>query len=273
MRVGILHPGAMGAAVGAAVKAAGADVVWASDGRSDASRSRAERTGLRDVGTVEALVESSDIVLCICPPDAAVDVAELVRGAGFTGTYVDANAVAPSTVQRIATILERAGATFVDGDLIGGPPQPGGPTRLYLSGPAAGAVADVIHGPGLESVALSGDLAAASSLKMCYAAWTKGTAALLLAVRAVARQLGVEEALIAEWERTQPGVHERSGGAVGSVPKAWRFVGEMQEIAATFADAGLPEGFALAAAEIYQRLAAFKDSPTTLDEALGALEP
>jgi len=269
--VGLVHPGAMGSAVGAALKSEGVDVVWAGEGRSPATRSRAEKAGLRDAQTLEALVQSSEIMLSICPPDAAVDVAEQVCAARFAGTYVDANAIAPTTVRRIAAAVEGAGATFVDGDLIGGPPRPGGPTRLYLSGDAAAPVAVVLRGPGLESVALEGDLAAASTLKMCYAAWTKGSSALLLAIRAAARELGVEEALLAEWDRTQPGLRQRSEGAVGSVPKAWRFVGEMQEIAATFADVGLPDGFALAAAEIYSRLAEFKDGEASLDEALDAL--
>ena len=270
-RVGLLHPGAMGGAVGAALTSAGTPVVWASAGRSGATRERAERAGLSDAGTVQALDEASELVLCICPPDAAVDVARSVADVGFAGTYVDANAVAPATVHRIASIVERAGATFVDGDLIGGPPQPGGPTRLYLSGAGAPSVADALHGPGLESVALSGDAAAASTLKMCYAAWTKGSAALLLAIRAAARDLGVEDALLVEWDRTQPGLRGRSEGSVSSVPKAWRFVGEMHEIAATFSEAGLPDGFALAAAEVYERLVAFKDTDATLDDALATM--
>jgi len=269
--VGLLHPGAMGAAVGAALRSVGTDVVWASDGRSDATRARAERGGLRDVGTVGVLASESDIVLSICPPHAAVDVAELVAGTGFSGTYVDGNAVAPATVHHIASIVEQGGATFIDGDLIGGPPQPGGPTRLYLSGAGAPSVATAVKGPGLEAVALDGDLAAASTVKMCYAAWTKGTAALLLAIRAAARQLGVEDALLAEWDRTQLGLRSRSEGAVGSVPKAWRFIGEMHEIAETFASVGLPDGFAEAAADIYRRLETFENADVPLDRALDAL--
>jgi 3-hydroxyisobutyrate dehydrogenase-like beta-hydroxyacid dehydrogenase len=270
-RVGLLHPGAMGTAVGAALKAEGVDVAWASEGRSPVTRSRAEKAGLRDAGSVDALVADSELVVSICPPHAALDVAQSVAGAAFAGTYVDANAVSPERVREIAAVVEGTGATFVDGDLIGGPPTPGGPTRLYLSGVAAGAVADVLHGPGLESVVLAGDMAAASTLKMCYAAWTKGTAALLLAIRAAARELGVEEPLLAEWDRTQPGVRARSERALGSVPKAWRFIGEMHEIGATFAAIGLTGGFAEAAAEIYERVATFKDSPATMDEVLRAL--
>lgn len=261
----------MGGAVGAALTTSGVSVRWASEERSAATRSRAEKAGLQDAHSLEALVQSSEIVLSICPPDAAFQVAQRVTEAGFNGTYVDANALAPATVERIASIVVEAGATFVDGDLIGGPPKPGGPTRLYLSGDSAASVAGVLTGPGLETIVLEGDFAAASTLKMCYAAWTKGSAALLLAIRAAARELGVEEALLAEWDRTQPGLRQRSEGAVGSVPKAWRFVGEMQEIAATFADVDLPDGFALAAAEIYSRLAEFKNAEASLSEALDAL--
>jgi 3-hydroxyisobutyrate dehydrogenase-like beta-hydroxyacid dehydrogenase len=249
----------------------GVSVAWASSGRSGATSARAERAGLVDAGTLEALAAEADVLVCICPPDAAVDIAGAVAGTGFAGTYVDANAVSPSRAVRIASIVEEGGATFVDGDLIGGPPRPGGPTRLYLSGAGADSVAGVLAGPGLEAVVLGGDVAAASALKMCYAAWTKGSAALLLAVRAAARQLGVEDDLLAEWDRSQPDLRARSEAALGSVPKAWRFVGEMHEIAATLATQGLPDGFALAAAEVYERLAGFKDTETGMDAALAAL--
>jgi len=270
--VGLLHPGAMGAAVGAALRSEDVEVVWASDGRSEATRARAEKARLRDLGTLEALVSESGLVLCVCPQHVAIDVASAVAGSGFTGTYVDANAVAPATVKRIASIVEDAGAMFVDGDVIGGPPRPGGQTRLYLSGPTAAEIVQLLSGPGLEAVAIGDNVAAASALKMCYASWTKGSAALFLAIRAAARDLGVEDALLAEWDRTQPGLRARSEGAVGSVPKAWRFVGEMEEIAATFSAAGLPDGFALAAADVYSRLAEFKDSAASLNEALDALQ-
>ncbi|MBV9412597.1 MAG: DUF1932 domain-containing protein [Acidimicrobiia bacterium] len=273
VRVGLLHPGAMGAAVGAALRSEGVDVLWVGEGRSKETRARAEGAGLRDMGTVGGLVAESEIVVSICPPHAAVEVAEAVAISGFSGTYVDANAVAPATVHRIASIVSGAGATFVDGDIIGGPPRPGGPTRLYLSGDAASWVADVLTGPGLEAVILGGELTAASALKMLYASWTKGTAALLLAIRAAARELGLEEALLAEWDRTQPGLQARSEGAVGSVPKAWRFIGEMHEIASTFGALGLPEGFAAAAADVYRRLQEFANADVGLNQVLEAVLP
>lgn len=172
---------------------------------------------------------------------------------------MDANAVAPATARALSVVVERAGGRFVDGDLIGGPVRAGGATRLYLSGPAAGEVAALFAPTDLEAVALAGDVAAASALKMCYAAWTKGTSALLLAIRAAADAHGVEAALLEEWTRTQPGLAARSQAAAGTARKAWRFAGEMDQIAACLAEAGLPDGFARAAAELYRRLAAFKD--------------
>jgi 3-hydroxyisobutyrate dehydrogenase-like beta-hydroxyacid dehydrogenase len=277
--IGLLHPGEMGGAVGAALVAGGARVLWASAGRSPASRRRATAAGLHDAGTVGTLVAESDIVLAVCPPHAARDLARAVAGHGFAGTYVDANAVAPATAREIAAIVGAAGAVFVDGGLVGPPPRREGTTRLYLSGPAGDAerVARAFAAGPLEAVRLDAAPGAASALKMAYAAWTKGSAALLMAVRALARAEGVDQALVREWERSQPDLPARSEADVrGSTAKAWRFVGEMEEIAATFAAAGLPRGFHEAAAEIYQRLTSYRDAAETppfgvvVDALLGA---
>jgi 3-hydroxyisobutyrate dehydrogenase-like beta-hydroxyacid dehydrogenase len=257
--VGLLHPGEMGASIGAALRRAGVEVRWASEGRGSATRRRAEAAGLTDAGTLAALGAGSDLVLSVCPRHAAAEVAGAVARLGFAGTFVDANAVAPATARALAATVAAGGGGFVDGDLIGGPVRPGGATRLYLSGPAAGEVAALFAPSDLEAVVLGDDLAAASALKMCYAAWTKGTAALLLAIRAAARANGVEAALVQEWARSQPDLPARSAAATGAVRKAWRFAGELDEVAACFAEAGLPDGFARAAAELYRRLAAAKD--------------
>jgi 3-hydroxyisobutyrate dehydrogenase-like beta-hydroxyacid dehydrogenase len=267
--VGLVHPGQMGASIGGALRERGVAVVWASQGRSPQSSARAIDAGLTDVGTLAALATKADIVVSICPPDAALETARSVTAAGFTGTYLDANAVSPATAAEIATVV---GSGFVDGDIIGGPARPGGTTRLYLSGARAAEVAALFAGSDQVSTqVLDGPPNAASSLKMCYAAWTKGTAALLIAIRSAAATLGVEDALLAEWARSQPDLTARSEGAASTAPKAWRFVGEMEEIAHSFRDAGLPDGFARAAAEIYQRLAPFKDRSPTLPEVLAAI--
>lgn len=149
----------------------------------------------------------------------------------------------------------------MDGDLIGGPVRPGGGTRLYLSGVAAGEVAALFAATDLEAVNLGDDVTAASALKMCYGAWTKGTSALLLTIRAAAAAYGVEEALVTEWARTQPDLAARTQAAAGTARKAWRFAGEMDQVAVCFAEVGLPDGFARAAAELYRRLAPGKELP------------
>jgi 3-hydroxyisobutyrate dehydrogenase-like beta-hydroxyacid dehydrogenase len=276
MVIGVLHPGEMGAAVGAAARLNGAQVIWASDGRGDATRGRAGAAGLEDVGTVERLVAESRLILSICPPAAAVDVGREVAGLGFRGIYVDGNAVAPDTTIAIGDIVSGGGAAFVDGGLIGPPPHRPGTTRLYLSGlGAADVAARFTEGP-LTAIALDNRIGAASALKMAYAGWNKGSQALLLAIRALAAREGVDEALVREWALSMPDLAKRTEQAVsGNAKKAWRFVGEMHEIASTFAAVGLPEGFHQAAAEVFERMAHWKDAPTppSLAEVQKAIAP
>lgn len=274
--LGLLHPGEMGSAVGAAARAGGARVLWTSEGRSGATRTRAEGEGLQDAGTLAQLVSESDIVLSVCPPASAADVARDVAALRFRGTYVDGNAVAPDTTRAIGAIVSAAGATFVDGGIIGPPPRQPGVCRLYLSGSRAADVAAVFRASLLEAIVLDGDIGAASAIKMAYAGWNKGAQALLLAIRAYAMREGVDDALMAEWARSQPDVPRRSENAVtGNTRKAWRFVGEMEEIAKSLEVAGLPDGFHDAAGEVYRRLAGWKDTPAppSVAEVLKALAP
>jgi 3-hydroxyisobutyrate dehydrogenase-like beta-hydroxyacid dehydrogenase len=274
--IGILHPGEMGSAVGAAARAGGARALWASDGRGAATRTRAEADGLEDVGTVERLAAESEVILAICPPAAALDVARDIAALGFRGTYVDANAIAPETTRKIGRLVLAVGATFVDGGIIGPPPRRPGVTRLYLSGAGAAGVAARFSEGLLEAIPLAGPIGAASALKMAYAGWNKGSQALLMAVRALAMREGVDEVLLAEWARSMPDLPKRSEDAVTAhARKAWRFVGEMEQIAATFGADGLPEGFHRAAAEVYRRLAGWKDAPEppSVEEVAKALAP
>lgn len=256
--VGLLHPGAMGATVGGLLVEAGHRVVWAGQGRSDATRERADAAGLVDVNTVLLLANQADVVVSLCPPAAAVEVADAVAAAGFTGTYVDANAVAPDTVRSIADHVEGF-ERLVDGSVVGGPPQSGDdvPTRLYLSGPGADDVALLFDDDALEVVVLDRPVGAASAVKMAFAGWTKATTALAVALRALARAEDVEDAILAEWDRSVGGmrVAERSGRAGPVAAKAWRFEGELHEIADAMAAHDLPDGFHRAAADVYRRLA------------------
>jgi 3-hydroxyisobutyrate dehydrogenase-like beta-hydroxyacid dehydrogenase len=245
--VGLLHPGEMGAAIGAVLRQHGIEVLWASEGRSEATAARAQAAGLIDAGTVAELAQRSNVVVSVCPPHAAAEVAAAVGD--FRGVFVDANAISPATARRIAPMFER----FVDGGIVGGPPSSASGPRLYLSGRDAGTVPALFDGTTVDVRVLSERVGDASALKMAYAAWTKGTAALLLAIREVARSEGVEDALLAEWRGSIPELEARLVSAERSAAaKGWRWVAEMEEIAATFAAVGLPDGFHLAAAEVFR---------------------
>src|SRR5436190_5284960 len=217
----------MGAALGAVLRDRGHDALWASRGRSSTTAKRAEQAGLVDAGDVEELCRRSDILISVCPPHAALDVAR--SAAGFAGIYIDANAVSPETSREIGSLLDR----FVDGGIIGPPPRESGMTRLYLAGADARQIADLFSGTIVDARVVSDQPGAASALKMSYASWTKGSSALLLAARALAQAEGVEEALLEEWRLSLPDLAERSVAASRSaMRKGWRWVGEMNEIAA-----------------------------------------
>jgi 3-hydroxyisobutyrate dehydrogenase-like beta-hydroxyacid dehydrogenase len=250
MRIVILHPGAMGSAVARVLVESGHQVGWLPIGRTAATRTRAEAAGMAACESAEGC----EVVLSICPPAAAEETARSL--AGFTGIYVDANAVSPQTAGAVRDIVVAQGARYVDGGIIGPPPTSPGTTRLYLSGAAAGDVATLFAGSRLEGRRLDGAELAASSLKMVYAAWTKISAALLLATSGAAETLGVDDALSDEWALSQPELARRLAEAAESATsKGWRWEDEMRQIAETFAIAGQPEGFGLAAAEVYSRFA------------------
>ena len=248
--VGVLHPGEMGAAV---ASLAHGEVLWTPDGRSAATAARAEAAGLVATPLPE-LAARADVVLSICPPHAARDVARHVAAVGFSGLYCDANAVSPDTAREVGALVEAEGASFVDGGIVGGPPaEPG--TRLYLAGARADEVAALFAGTALEAVVIGREPGAASALKACYAGWSKGSAALLLALADAAEALGVGPELHAEWARSIPGLEDTLARARRSAAaKGWRWIGEMQEIEATLRSVGLPGGFHAAAADMYRRV-------------------
>jgi 3-hydroxyisobutyrate dehydrogenase-like beta-hydroxyacid dehydrogenase len=240
--IGVLHPGSLGAAVGAALHTAGHEVLWCTRGRSEVTARRADRAGLTPVDTVGALTRRSDVILSICPPHAAAEVAATLDG--FTGVFVEANAISPETAREIARIREADGATVVDGGILG--PPPGAPDelpryRMFLSGSAATEVAALFRGAGLEAVAVPGSVGAASALKLAWASWLKGSAALLLSARALAATYDVEAALLDAWHQDMPELADRSAEVDHLLKtKGWRWPGEMEELAAAAAAAGLP---------------------------------
>jgi hypothetical protein len=261
--IGVLHPGAMGASVGSALKPVAGAVIWAAAGRSITTSKRAEIADLVGVPDVAELARRADMILSICPPQAARDVAEQVAAAlgdrPDRPLYVDANAVSPSTVRGIGALL---GAEHVVDATIAGPPawEPGG-TVLWLSGAAAGTVAALFAGSPFEARVLGPDLGAAAALAACLGLRTTAMAAIWLAMDAAARGYGVQDALRTELGRDgvdYPAALAGVGAATGA--KARRLAGEMEEAAEAMAAVGVPDGFSRAAAEMYRRTA--QDDPT-----------
>lgn len=255
--IGLLSPGEMGATVGTSMLASGYEVGWHSADRSEATRSRAQSfTAFPDASV---LFDRAQGIVSVCPPSIALSQARWVADSSFAGIYVDANAVSPATASQIADLF---GERYVDGGIVGPPATISGSTRLFLCGQRASDVALWFQGGLIEAITLTGSNTSASSLKMAYAAYTKGLSALLLGVNAFARANGVQSALRDEWARSQPELLERSERAArGTSRKAWRFVGEMDEIAESFIGVGLPSGFHSAAAEVYASMSSLKDEP------------
>lgn len=253
----LLHPGAMGASLGDNLIRNKHSVYWISGGRSQATYQRARQVGLTPLDQLEEGTSKAEMVISVCPPEFAVSVAESVCELGYQGLYCDANAIAPATAHEIHRIFDEH---YVDGGIIGPPAHTKGHTRMYLSGERANEVSALFVESNLDTVVLKQGTLSASATKMCYAAYTKGSAALVLGIRAMAEHYDVSGVLKQEWNTSIQGLWDRSERMARSTSKkAWRFTHEMREIAQSFDAANLPDGFHQAAAEIYLRMSDLKE--------------
>ena len=273
-QIGILHPGEMGVSIAASAINSGHQVYWVSEGRSNKTRLRAEKHNLIEVESLSQLCQTSDIIFSVCPPHSAENIAKSVIEHRFKGYYLDANAISPQRAIKIGQMLESNSIHFIDGGIIGGPAWTPKETWLYLSGNDANIIAVCFSKGPLETKVIGDEIGKASALKMCYAAYSKGTTALLTAILATAESLGVRDELYGQWDVDDSDFSENANRRTTRVTaKAWRFESEMLEIASTFQEAGLPNGFHEAAAEVYHRMAGFKDLSETpkLEDVLSAL--
>ncbi|MFI1864366.1 DUF1932 domain-containing protein [Streptomyces jumonjinensis] len=258
--VTLLHPGAMGAAVAAQAVAAGHEVLWVPEGRSDATHQRAKEAGATACDSLDEALERSEIVLSICPPQAAEDVATVVAGHTFSGVYVDANAINPERIRRIAEEI-RPGATVLDGAIFGPPPGSGRAARLYLAGD--GKAGDLVE-PLFKDTALhvrraGGGIGSASALKMAFAGYQKAARTLAGVAHALADAHGVGDELTAEARVMASNILSDPGYLPSVAARAWRWAPEMEDIADTLRAAGLPADMAEAAIAVMSHWEADKD--------------
>jgi 3-hydroxyisobutyrate dehydrogenase-like beta-hydroxyacid dehydrogenase len=267
-KVGVLSPGDMGQAVAGRLKACGYEVCTSLAGRSERTAALAKEAGLTDCGSVQGVVEACDAIFSILNPGAAVDNARAVaagmKATGRKVVFIDCNAIAPRTVHEIDEIIRAAGGTFVDGGIIGPPPRGKATTKLYVSGPAAAELSQIVDDQ-LQVRVVGEKIGDASAVKMCYASITKGALALGMELLIAARKLGVEQAVEAEFKDSQPDIFDWVvSRCVTMPPKAHRWVPEMNEIAKTFEDVGMTPRILQGAADMYEMIATTplgKESP------------
>lgn len=264
--IAVLHPGAMGAQVAAQAVTAGHRVHWLAEGRGEATRARAEAAGLIGAGSLAELARDCDVIMSVCPPAAAREVAESVAATRFSGVYLEANAISPRHTAQIAALFDESGrgVTVVDGGIVGDPPRQGGRTVLYLSGTddAVRLVERAFDGGHLRVKPLGDAIGKASALKLAYASYNKITYILAAQSFALAAGHGVLEDLLElgglALPETPLGRSERLPGAAA---RAWRWAPEMREIADACETAGVSPEVARVAAGLFKNWDRHKDEP------------
>ena len=254
--VAILSPGDMGHAVGQRLRENELDVITCLAGRSHRTRSLAEKAGIRDVATMEELVERSDLIMSMTISAAVMDVCQQVADAlaatGSDTLFAECNAISPQLARDLEPIITDAGGRFVDVSIIGGPPRPGYGPRFYASGEQAGRF-EQLNDVGLTVLKLDGAVGQASGIKMCYAAMTKGSWALYTQLLMAAELMGLTEPLLAEFGSGQQAVLQRMERTIPTVPpRSRRWVSEMEEIRDTFLDLGMTPRLFEGVAEMYR---------------------
>lgn len=257
-RIAILSPGEMGHSVGRCLLAGGFDVATCLTGRSERTRTLTAAAGIRDEPDLDELVRDTDLILAILVPDQALafagQVAEVMNRTGSSPAYADCNAVSPDTAREIGRVITGAGGRFIDAGIIGGPPGADEKTRFYASGPYE-AILTQLDGHGILVRPLGGEVGRASGIKMCYASVTKGTSALHAAALTAAEVMGLGEELLAEFAESQSQRLKAMDGVNSLSAKAFRWIGEMQEIAATYEQTGVSSGFHEGAEHIFRLIA------------------
>ncbi|WP_372404552.1 DUF1932 domain-containing protein [Streptomyces luteireticuli] len=257
----LVHPGSMGAAVGAHAARSGARVLWLPAGRSAETRERARQAGFEPVDSLCQALAVSDIVLSICPPQYAEDVAEDITAHAFDGVFVDANAISPERMSRIAALVTARcpGSQVVDGSIFGPPPVNGKRIRLYVAGQDTSAVERVFKGTDVIVQPMAAPLGSASALKMAFASYQKAARTLAAVAHSLAHEHGVGDLLTKEAHIMASDILSNPDYLPSVAARAWRWRPEMHEVADALRSAALPTDLAEATAKVMKRWEADKD--------------
>jgi len=273
MIIGLIGLGEMGSEIGRYIVKNGYNVISVYDGRSKISKSRASEYGIKDAGSVENFSKTSDIVISVIPPDKALETADMYTKHGTKSgqIYCDLNAISTMTAKKLKQILDDRKVDYVDGSIMGGPPRNDYSPRVYLSGKLSEKI-NFLNGKGLDIIILSGSDFQASATKMAYAAITKGSKALVAGALIVAKKNNVYQELLDELEYSDEFFHHVALTLVPSIKhKAYRWIGEMNEISLTFKDSGLTGGFHSEAKNIYELIKDLPSGKLSIDEIIGEI--
>lgn len=256
--VAILSPGDMGHGVGRVLREHGYTIITYVKDRSIRTRQLAKKTGFKNIDTLELLVDQADLILSIIVPSEAItlayNISRALKRSGKTTYYADCNAVSPETSRKVGSIIRGVGSNYIDGSIIGGVPKEKSMPRFYVSGPDVSPM-EQLNGKGIIVKSLGSEIGKASGIKMCYAGMTKGTSALHIAVLAAAAKMDLTGEFLDELGFSQAAILSQMHSAIPSLPsKTLRWVGEMEEIAATYERLGLTAHFHQGSARIYSLL-------------------
>ena len=254
MIIGLIGLGEMGSEIGRYLVMNDLEVISVYEGRSGLSKKRALNYDIKDAGSIEKFCMKSDLIISIIPPDKAIETAESYTSYKNKNgqIYCDLNAVSTMTAKKLKLILDEKKIEYVDGAIMGGPPTENYSPRIYLSGKLSEKL-KFLNGKGMELMILKGSDFKASATKMVYASITKGSKALVAGALITAKKNDVYDELMDELKYSEEYFSMVAKNQLPSVKhKAYRWIGEMNEISLTFKESGLTGGFHSEAEKVYE---------------------
>ena len=273
MIIGLIGLGEMGSEIGRYLVMNDLEVISVYEGRSEISKKRASKYKIRDAGSIEQFCKISDLVISIIPPDKAVETANLYTSYKNKDgqIYCDLNAISTITAKKIKLLLDEKKIDYVDGAIMGGPPTENYSPRIYLSGKLSEKF-NFLNGKGIELMVLKGSDFKASATKMVYASITKGSKALVAGALIAAKKNNVYDELMEELKYSEEYFSLVAKNQIPSIKhKAYRWVGEMNEISLTYKESGLTGGFHSEAENVYELIKNLPEGKLEIDEIINQI--